>query len=1131
MKGKSEKIGMSWLSFLIVGLALLVVFSVPVSAASYGTIIEGLNEIGMPDGIPGSIGALTTQPEKIVFGDEDSHSAYYLPGDKPPLVMAREYENYGRVISIGHEGYFTGSNIDRYDNLQLGLNSIKWLDKDETKKILFDWRSLQWGQDIYQNGLINSLRVEGYTVDVFDGEVEGDVSAEYLANYGIYMICTSWASFTQGEIDAIVKYVQQDGGGLFLTGLGWSWVAYHPESTIDEYPMNVIATNFGMEFFDDIIQDPTNYDGDPCKPIFHLFYEATTEPVPQIVSVEILDVNSIPTNIFTPGDTVNVRATISNPSQYRDYSVSVSMNIDEDTDGTNGVEYDSNEEGEDWDIVLPRDKQDSHSHTWSWVVPSQTEAEKTYHVAVGIHDQSNYDDICYDCSGYKEGWEFKAKLPDITQITLSLDKYAIIKGESLNLIGSITPKLENIAIDIYQVDWDRNPSLTLELIDTVYTDGGGNFLYHFTPSDSGKFEIIAAVPEGVAVIFEYLYVYEAEPIDTGFSPSVNGFAFDNFQFMGGAHCVGMSLTSLTYFITGQPLPDPGSDCNPYDSSGIKFWCPTLILIQEFQKLGNPPHGSIYNIYVILHNMQEFEIRRQHNTEQLAILKTLLPLSPQPLLLTSAGTLLPAGHCVLAYTLTEYGDNVDIYLYDPNVNSQESGCDNIIIELTKGEDGRYSMYYLGYQPVFQVFVDYTIPIDHLLIIVYSPVDIDVEDPEGYDITKQTIVNEIPGATYTETDINGDGDPDDIVLIPNRKTGDYQITVTPEPDAEPTDTYTLEVTAGGTTIVLAEDVPISDIPDQPYIIESTGTTINAAPVTDCNGPYAGNEGSSITFDASGSYDPDGSIDFYEWDFDGDGVYDFSSATSTAIFTWGDDYTGTAELRVTDNNGLSDTNTASITVNNVAPTASIVSVEQPEDFILPYHSLTFNGASTDAGWLDTHAATWDFGDGTSVSGTLTPIGTTTAEHAYAEPGTYTVTLTVTDDDGGVGDYEEGVIVISAEESTGMIIDQLAFSIVPDEAPKGVSQKIESAIAKLEQVIDFLDQGKYCDAIGKLDGMITQIEGAIDQVNEQRCSVKECKGKKCNCIADDDATDKLIESLEHAKEGAIAIRDLISAEHPECA
>jgi hypothetical protein len=100
--------------------------------------------------------------------------------------------------------------------------------------------------------------------------------------------------------------------------------------------------------------------------------------------------------------------------------------------------------------------------------------------------------------------------------------------------------------------------------------------------------------------------------------------------------------------------------------------------------------------------------------------------------------------------------------------------------------------------------------------------------------------------------------------------------------------------------------------------------------------------ITFDASGSYDPDGSIDLYEWGFDSDGLYDV--ATSTANFTWGDDYTGTVELRVTDNDGLCDTDTATITVNNVAPTAFFY-VEQPEDFILPYHSLTFNGASTDA------------------------------------------------------------------------------------------------------------------------------------------------------------------------------------------
>jgi len=58
-----------------------------------------------------------------------------------------------------------------------------------------------------------------------------------------------------------------------------------------------------------------------------------------------------------------------------------------------------------------------------------------------------------------------------------------------------------------------------------------------------------------------------------------------------------------------------------------------------------------------------------------------------------------------------------------------------------------------------------------------------------------------------------------MIPNLKIGDYKITVIPKTDAKPTDTYTLKLSAGDTSIILAESISISDIPDQPYIIRST------------------------------------------------------------------------------------------------------------------------------------------------------------------------------------------------------------------------------------------------------------------------------------------------------------------------
>ena len=110
---------------------------------------------------------------------------------------------------------------------------------------------------------------------------------------------------------------------------------------------------------------------------------------------------------------------------------------------------------------------------------------------------------------------------------------------------------------------------------------------------------------------------------------------------------------------------------------------------------------------------------------------------------------------------------------------------------------------------------------ICITVLSPVDLEIVDPEGLSVNKQS--NNILGAIYGEDDIDGDGSPDDWVGIPERKMGNYLINVIPEPGASPTDTYTLEVSTDDTTIVLAENVQISDIPSQPYKIKSTETTV--------------------------------------------------------------------------------------------------------------------------------------------------------------------------------------------------------------------------------------------------------------------------------------------------------------------
>jgi GH25 family lysozyme M1 (1,4-beta-N-acetylmuramidase) len=115
----------------------------------------------------------------------------------------------------------------------------------------------------------------------------------------------------------------------------------------------------------------------------------------------------------------------------------------------------------------------------------------------------------------------------------------------------------------------------------------------------------------------------------------------------------------------------------------------------------------------------------------------------------------------------------------------------------------------------------------LFRVNCPVDLTVTDPDGFTITKE--IGAIAGMFYLERDWDGDGDLDDLVTLDFLKPGNYQISVTPEPGALPNDTYTLLVFGSDAVTVLAENVSISDIPAEPYIVNSTVFTLNIPPTT--------------------------------------------------------------------------------------------------------------------------------------------------------------------------------------------------------------------------------------------------------------------------------------------------------------
>ena len=154
-------------------------------------------------------------------------------------------------------------------------------------------------------------------------------------------------------------------------------------------------------------------------------------------------------------------------------------------------------------------------------------------------------------------------------------------------------------------------------------------------------------------------------------------------------------------------------------------------------------------------------------------------------------------------------------------------------------------------------------------------------------------------------------------------------------------------------------------------------------------------NIHFDASESYDPDGTIVSYSWDF-GDG----DTATGVSVshsYASSGEYTVT--LTVTDNDGATDSINATKTVMNRAPVASFTESAEVVD---TEETISFDASDSSDPDGTIVSYLWDFGDGTTGSGV-------SVQHAYSQDGTYTVTLTVTDDDGATDTTEATKTVLN--------------------------------------------------------------------------------------------------------------------------
>ncbi len=208
-------------------------------------------------------------------------------------------------------------------------------------------------------------------------------------------------------------------------------------------------------------------------------------------------------------------------------------------------------------------------------------------------------------------------------------------------------------------------------------------------------------------------------------------------------------------------------------------------------------------------------------------------------------------------------------------------------------------------------------------------------------------------------------------------------------------------------------------------------NNPPLALPGGPYIVDLGNGVTLDGSGSYDPDSaagdSIANYDWDLSGDGVYELTGVSPAVLWAVLESLLNVApigppegsadgptilgegpssfalgepiplHLRVTDTLGATGTAATSITIFDNRPFAVLTA--DPEQTatgqpVVLDGSGSWHGRPIDRSLV---SYTWDFGDGTTYTETVGSAADGLFDgktvHAYALFGSYTVTLTVAD------------------------------------------------------------------------------------------------------------------------------------------
>ena len=266
-------------------------------------------------------------------------------------------------------------------------------------------------------------------------------------------------------------------------------------------------------------------------------------------------------------------------------------------------------------------------------------------------------------------------------------------------------------------------------------------------------------------------------------------------------------------------------------------------------------------------------------------------------------------------------------------------------------------------------------------------------------------------------------------------------------------------------------------------------NIQPVANANGHYTGVEDTAVTFDGSGSSDPDGDTLTYKWDF-GDGSSG-AGVSPTHTYIAGGEYTVTLVVNDGKVDSTPDTTTADIAEVNDSPVADA----GPDQTASVGEIVTFDGSGSydiDDGIVAYH---WDFGDETTDSGVTTT-------HTYSIAGTYTVTLTVTDNS-NLTATDTTIVKVTEEPTLVMHVASIDMELSTRTAGRNRFTKALAMVtifdASDNPVAGVTVYGSWNGATSDTDSGITDVTGEVTLESDE---VKNAPGGTTFGFTVDDVT-----------------------------